>query len=285
MTRGLEQRAEAPITEAAVHQEIAERLANKKRLTIGFIPDGGRRGGESLFQTLDAFTAHKFGHREGAKRAIELGKHARKHLPPINLVVWGLSVYNQERTQEELNDDLLPLLSEVTTVATNDAVQHGERIIHLGRKEPLYDSKGDLLVPGLPNELKEKLIMAEELTKGNGGPILAVAINYLGDDEMTRIYDRFQAAKAENAKNPEKGIPHNTPFTRDTWRKYGDDGGMLGDITTVIRTAGGSRFSNFGWRAGNSELRVIEKYVTEVTPFDVEQALLDSLRTEQKHGK
>lgn len=268
--------------EEAVHQELKE-LINSDT-TIVLTPDGGRRGGRAHFGMFNPL-AEKLGHRKATANLFIIERHLRKYVRKGNLIIWGAQPANLERDEEEVQGDLLPLLAEGMQIAEKEAVRNGERIVSLGRREPLYDTRGKLLVRGLPDFLLERIDHALDVTKNNDGPLFGVAINYSGDDEMTRIYERFQAAKAENAKDPKRGIPQNTPFTPETWRPYGDDGGLLPPVTVMLRTAGGNRFSGFGHRTNNAELRTVESYITDVTSYELEVQLLDALKTEQRHGK
>jgi len=275
-----ERRAESPqetLSEEEVHRELWEILKDRPRITVGFIPDGTRRWAKQKFSLL-APVAHRLGHNKGAEKVIDIVHHFRNELPPMNLMPWGFSTDNWSRPQDEV-EALFPLLNDTVELMVKEAIEVDGRIIHMGRKDPLYNTQGQLLIPGLPEPLRSTLIKAEELTINNNGAIIAPAINYSGRDELIRIHERYQA-EIQNGE-----LPHTTPFTPDLWFKYGDDGGALGEITSLIRTSGEQRTSAFGWRADYAEFRVIDKHLPDVTNLDIETLILDSLTADRRFGK
>lgn len=270
------QRAEL-LSEEKVHQELWEILKDQPRITVGIIPDGNRRWASRKFGVL-APVAHKLGHNKGMEIGIGIVRHFRKELPPMNLIPWGFSTDNWKRPQDEI-DALFPLLNETVELMVEEARKASGRIIHMGRRDPLYDQNGNLIIPGLPEPLKTTLIVAEETTRENKGAIIAPAINYSGRDELTRIHEKFQHAKEIGE------LPEDAPFTHDIWFRYGDDGGALGELATLIRTSGEQRSSAFGWRADHAEFRVIDKHLPDVTTMDIEEMILDSLKADRRLGK
>ena len=275
-----ERRAESPqetLSEEEVHRELWEILKDRPRITVGFIPDGNRRWARQKFGIL-ASVAHRVGHDEGGKKLISIVRHSRDKLPPMNLMPWGYSIDNWGRPQDEIGE-LLPLLNGVVELMMEEAVKADGRIIHMGRKDPLCDRDGKIIIPGLPEFLRTTLTRAEKLTKGNQGAIIAPAINYSGRDELTRIYERFQHAIRIGE------LPDGTPLTPDLWFRFGDDGGALGESAVLIRTSDEHRTSAFGWRADYAEFRVIAKHLPDVTALDIETMILDALNVEQRRGK
>ena len=275
-----ERRAESPqetLSEEEVHRELWEILKDRPRITVGFIPDGNRRWARQKFGIL-ASVAHRVGHDEGGKKLISIVRHSRDKLPPMNLMPWGYSIDNWGRPHDEI-EELLPLLNDVVKLMTKEAVEAGGRIIHMGRKNPLCDRNGEIIIPGLPEPLKTTLTRAEELTRENQGAIIAPAINYSGRDELTRIHERFQHAINSGE------LPADTQFTPDLWFRFGDDGGALGESAVLIRTSDEHRTSAFGWRADYAEFRVIAKHLPDVTALDIETMILDALNVEQRRGK
>ncbi len=264
-------------SEEQVHQELREILKDQPRITVGIILDGNRRWAKDRFGIM-APVAHKLGHDKGTEKVIGIVRHFREELPPMNLMPWGFSTDNWSRPANELKA-LFPLLNDTVELMTREAMEFDGRIIHMGRKEPLYDSIGNLLIRGLPETLKETLARAEELTKNNKGAIIAPAINYLGRDEITRIEQRFQEAKMRGE------IPEDARLTEDMQMLFGDDRGELGEMSVIIRTAGEYRLSKFGWRADPAEFRVTDKRLPEVENIDIELLILDGLKAEKRHGK
>ncbi len=264
-------------SEEQVHQELREILKDQPRITVGIIPDGNRRWAREKFGIL-APVAHRVGHDKGTEKVIGIVHHFKDELPPMNLMPWGFSTDNWNRPQDEI-EALFPLLKTTVELMVKEAIGIDGRIIHMGRKDPLYDQDGKLIIPGLPDPLKTTLTLAEETTRENKGAIIAPAINYSGRDELTRIHEKFQNAKEIGE------LPEDTPFTHDIWFRYGDDGGALGELATLIRTSGEHRSSGFGWRADHAEFRVIDKHLPDVSTMDIEEMILDSLKADRRLGK
>src|SRR3989344_3623716 len=265
------------LSEEEIHQELWEILKGQPRITVGFIPDGNRRWARGKFGLL-APVAHRLGHNKGTEKVIGIVRHFREELPPMNLMPWGFSTDNWNRPQDEI-EALFPLLTDTVELITKEAMEVDGRVIHMGRKDPLYDQDGNLIVPGLPEPLRTTLSLAEELTQGNKGAIIAPAINYSGRDELIRIHEKYQHAKEIGE------LLKDAPFTPNIWFRYGDDGGALGELTVLIRTSGEYRSSAFGWRADYAEFRVIDNHLPDITTLDIELKILNSLKPKRRVGK
>lgn len=259
------------VTEEGIRGEIEAILKGKPPIGVGIILDGNRRWAESNG------LLRRIGHERGKDRTRDfLGFFEGL---PINALLWAFAIANWERPDDE-KKDLFKLYTETTTnELLPEALKKNAVIIHYGRKEPLLSESGKILIPGLPDPVLEALTNAEEKTKNNTGQIIGLAINYSGDDEITRIQEKFQKAKHEGLIGP------NVPFTRLYWHQFSDDGGKMGDLRSLLRTSGEQRDSNFGWRAGKAEFETIQKKLPEVERIDVAIALLDTLKRSQRFGK
>lgn len=258
-------------TEQGLYSEIAEILKNKPPIGVGVILDGNRRwaNANGLLRRL--------GHEKGKDKTKDFLRFFEGL--PVNALLWAFSTANWDRPDDE-KKDLFKLYAEtITNELLPEALKKNAIIIHYGRKEPLLSESGKILIPGLPDPVLEALTKAKEKTKDNTGQIIGLAINYSGEDELTRIYDRFQKAKYEGLIGP------NVPFTRPYWHQFSDDGGRMKDLRCLVRTSGEQRTSGFGWRADYAEPYVIEKNLPDVDRRDIGFALLKTLTRAQRFGK
>ena len=133
---------------------------------VVIIPDGNRRWAKE--RKLLPFQ----GHTEGYARANELITEA-KRLGIEYLTLWAFSTENWNRSEDEVRQLLLLIergLKELQTKIKGERA----RFVHLGRKDRLGENITRLI---------EKL---EEETKENNELTLCLAIDYGGEDEVTR---------------------------------------------------------------------------------------------------
>lgn len=257
--------------EYQAYKEISEMLKGKSPISLGIILDGNRRWADQHSVT------RKLGHMMGKERAKKILEFLEGL--PLNALLWAFSTDNWGRPEEE-KKNLFKLYAEtITHELLPEAIKKNSIIIHYGRKYPLLDASGKILIPALPDHLLEAIVSAQEKTKNNTGQIIGLAINYSGGDELTRIHEAFQQAIADGKIDPK------TPFTRPYWHQFSDDKGRMGNLHTIMRTSGESRLSGFGWRADYGEPYRIEKMLPDVEPIDVAQGLLTTLKRNQRFGR
>ena len=180
---------------------------------LAIMIDGNRRWARS--RGLPAFV----GHRRGIKRVMEITDYAQKKGIKV-LTLYGFSTENWERPPEEVNY-LMQLFIQYATKYLPKAKKSGIRFRHLGRKDRL-----SVL-------LRQKLRIAERLTKNNKKMILNIALDYGGKDEIVRAVKKIIQRRIPAKKITEQLIMANLD-TKD-----------LPDVDFVIRTSGEMRLSNF----------------------------------------
>lgn len=188
-----------------------------------------------------------FGHQEGAKsvRAI-VTQCARLELDVLTL--YSFSVENWKRPAEEV-DFLMQLYVEYLQEERRTMMDNNVRFAQIGRRQ------------GLPDPVLRELDKTIEITSGNTGMTLVLAINY---GSRTEIIDAVQsiAAKVKSGRLDPDAIDEKV-FSDHLYTARWPDPDLL------IRTAGEMRVSNYLlWQISYAEL-----YVADVCwpDFNVEE--------------
>lgn len=203
---------------------------------IAIIPDGNRR-----WTKLHRHPVLE-GHRRGAKVMHAVVDYLTTRVK--YLTVWGFSIDNWKRSEDEIQD-LLHLLAFWIDKDAPWLDKKGIRLRHIGR------------ISELPDFLQLAINEAVELTSDNKGMALNLAFNYTGRGE---IVDAVRRLVKDNI--PSQAIDESV-FTHYLYT----DG--MSDVDLVIRTAGELRLSNFLiWQTAYSEF-----YFTEVLwpDFNIEE--------------
>lgn len=189
---------------------------------IAIIPDGSRR-----WAKLHGVSAIE-GHRRGAEAMHNVVDYLIGHQIRY-LTLWGFSVDNWKRDQEEVNE-IFCLLTEWIKKDTPWLDQSNVRLQYIGRLKEL------------PSPLQQTINMALGLTDSNRAMTLTLAFNYSGRAE---IVDAIR--QIIDDRLPAEVIDENL-FNRYLYT----DG--IPDVDLVIRTAGDFRLSNFLlWQTAYSE--------------------------------
>lgn len=223
-------------------------------LTIEVTMDGNARFAKKTGIPLEK------GHAAGANKGAELTRFILSN--GMNLILWGFSTDNWKRPEEE-RENIFRLIDKTTKESLEELIKSGARVIHLGRKDRI------------PEYLRETLIEAEEKTKDNKGPILALAVDYSGRDELERAAEKSKEEKSS-----------------DSWwqsiRKHCDDKGLipdgLHDKIIAIRTGGDKRTSGFGFRIDFAELYFTTKQFPELTITDIKSIVVDYFKRDKRFG-
>ena len=135
---------------------------------LAVIPDGNRRWAKANDLPISE------GHRQCIHRVVpELINFSFEHGLEV-LTIWFFSTENWKRSENEVAT-LMSLFEEFFQQIVSDLIhKHNIRFVHLGRKDRL------------PCELLRHIYEIEESTKENSGPILNIAIDYSGSDELIR---------------------------------------------------------------------------------------------------
>jgi undecaprenyl diphosphate synthase len=207
---------------------------------IAFIMDGNGRWAKC--RGLSRLEGHRAG-LEAARRIIHyLGESGIKFV-----TLYAFSTENWSRPEEEVKGLFRILADSLKKGALADLHQNNVRIRHLGRQE------------GLPADVKKAITEATKLTQDNTGPVLSLALNYGGRQE---IVDAVRHVITE-------AIPA-CDITEKTFNDYLYTAG-LPDVDLVVRTSGEMRLSNFLlWQSAYAEY-----YFTPVLWPDFDRTEMD----------
>ena len=161
---------------------------------IAIIMDGNGRWAQS--RGLPRSAGHKAG-VEAVRRAVK----AAEKLDLKYLTLFGFSTENWNRPRAEI-DALFDLLRRFVNSDLESLKARNVRIRILGARE------------NLSADLKEIVERAENETRDNTGPVLSIAFNYGGRDEIVRAARRMADAAARGELNVET-IVVGLPFELD----------------------------------------------------------------------
>jgi undecaprenyl diphosphate synthase len=203
------------------------------------------------------------GHRAGVKTAREIIETcARLKLPCLTL--YAFSMENWRRPQTEV-DFLMRLLREYLKVELPTIHKNNIRLVVIGRSNQL------------PEAVRADIQRAMDITSGNTGMKLVVALNYGARAELVDAFN----AMLEHAKS--NGA---APFKADeeTVSEYLYTAG-LPDPDLLIRTSGEMRVSNFLlWQIAYAELYVTETLWPDFDRARLFEALIEYQKRERRYG-
>jgi undecaprenyl diphosphate synthase len=203
------------------------------------------------------------GHRAGVQSARAIIETCtRLNLPALTL--YAFSMENWRRPKAEI-DFLMRLLREYLRKELPAIQRNNIRLLVIGRQDQL------------PDAVRSDVDRAMELTAGNSGMKLAVALNYGGRAELVdafnRILDQVKKNGAADTRIDEEMISQNL-YTAE-----------LPDPDLLIRTSGEMRVSNFLlWQIAYAEIYVTETLWPDFTRVQLYEALLDFQKRERRYG-
>lgn len=223
---------------------------------LAIVPDGNRRWARS--KGLDP----NEGHREGAKRVLELTKAARDW--GIHTVTfWGLSTENWLQRPEKEVKVLVKMISKFLEKNLKEAKKDGVRIIHLGRKDRL------------PKMLLDGISKAEKESEKNKKYIFNVALDYGGQDEIVRAIQKIVKDKISLEKIDRKLVDSYLD-TRNQPYPYPD---------FLIRTSGEQRTSGLLlWQSHYAETYWESDHLPDFTTEKLKIAIMDYSRRRRRFG-
>lgn len=178
-----------------------------------------------------------FGHHAGAKRVREVVEACPEHGVKY-LTIFAFSTENWKRTQVEVAG-LMSLFRRYIAREMQALAEKNVRVRFIGDR------------PRLDPKLRELMDKLEEVTRGNDGTNLTIALNYGGRDEVARATQRLAEDVASGKLLPED-------VDEETLPKYLDTR-VLPDPDLVIRTSGEARISNFLlWQSAYAEYEFID---------------------------
>jgi undecaprenyl diphosphate synthase len=203
------------------------------------------------------------GHNRGAE-AVRRAVIGAAELGISYLTLFGFSSENWKRPITEV-DDLMGLLRLYLRSEIAEFHRNGVRLKVIGDRERL---SADLvsLISG-----------AEEMTAGNTGLQLTVALSYGGRSEIARAARRI--AERVKAGDIDPAAVDEALFERHLLTA-----GMP-DPDLVIRTSGEKRISNFLlWQTAYSELVFIDRLWPDFTKQDLEEAIREFRSRDRRYG-
>jgi len=180
------------------------------------------------------------------------------------LTLYAFSLENWRRPQHEV-DFLMRLLREYLKQELPEIHRNNIRMLVIGR------------VDQLPEDVRSDVRDAMEMTAGNTGMKLAVALNYGGRAELVdafnTILDRVRSNGAMHAPVDEKMISDNL-YTAG-----------MPDPDLLIRTSGEMRVSNFLlWQIAYAEIYVTETLWPDFSRPRLLEALVEFQKRERRYG-
>ena len=202
------------------------------------------------------------GHRAGTQTARStIETCARLKIEALTLYAFSVENWRRPKTEIEF---LMQLLREYLRREMPLLQKNGIRIRFLGRS--------DDLPAGVQKDTRE----AMEVTAGNKGMVLCVALNYGGRSE---IVDAVNAALARRAPGE-----RNLPVSEEEICANLYTGG-LPDPDLMIRTSGEMRVSNFLlWQIAYSEIFVTETLWPDFNRARFLEALVEYQKRERRYG-
>ncbi len=203
------------------------------------------------------------GHRRGVSTVRMISETATQ-LRIEAVTLYCLSSENWKRPQNEL-DFLMHLLEQYLIEERRTIMDQGLRLKVIGRRDRL------------PSHVIEQMDRTLEMSAGNPGTQLVLAIDYGGRDEITHAARSLARDAAAGRIDPEaidEAAFANRLFTRE-----------LPEVDLMIRTGGDMRVSNFLlWQISYAELWITEKCWPEFARDDFLNAVRDFSSRQRRFG-
>ena len=241
-------------SETVDHLEIP---IEKRPRHVAIIMDGNGRWA----QRQDKPRIH--GHQNGAKTVRRITEECAR-LKIEQLTLYCLSSENWKRPQDEL-EFLMFLLSEYLVHERETMMKNDIRLQIIGRRDRI------------PQEVQQEMDRSIEMTSGNSGTCLCLAINYGGRAEIVDAIRRICQSVQLGEMAPDE-------VTEATVSNHLYTAGMS-DPDLLIRTAGEMRVSNYLlWQISYAEMWVTEKMWPEFQIDDFHQAIRDFAKRNRRYG-
>ncbi len=180
------------------------------------------------------------------------------------LTLYCLSSENWKRPQLEL-DFLMRLLEQYLIEEEGSILRQNVRFMTIGRRE------------GIPPQVLEQMDRLVEISAGNRGLRLCLAINYGGRGELTDAVRRIAEDVREGRLSPGE-------ITEEVIDSHLDTAGSP-DPDLLIRTAGEMRVSNFLlWQISYAEIWVTPYCWPEFDEGQLHQAIRDFAGRDRRFG-
>jgi len=203
------------------------------------------------------------GHRRGAKIVERIAQYC-VDFGIESLTLYSFSMENWRRPKAEVNA-LMELYTRYLIEIRSTLMRNNVQLAHLGR------------LAGLPSALQKELVKTIELTAGNTGMVLALALNYGSRAEIVdatrKIAQEYKQGNFSLDSIDERCISEHL-YTVD-----------LADPDLLIRTASEMRVSNFLlWQISYSEFYVTKTLWPEFKKTSLEKAILAYAKRDRRFG-
>lgn len=236
---------------------LAQIDRNKIPAHVAIIMDGNGRWAKK--RGLPRTVGHRYG-VEALRQVIE----ASVDLKVSVLTVYAFSTENWKRPKEEVNI-LMGLIVEYLQKEISEMHRQNIKINTIGHIEEL------------PVAAQRELAKAVNLTKGNTGLKLNLALNYGGRMEIL-------AAAKSLAQDIEKGTIRNHEITEELFSAYFFTAGQP-DPDLLIRPSGELRISNFLlWQLAYAEMYFTDTYWPDFNKAEYYRALLAYQNRDRRYG-
>ena len=223
---------------------------------VGIIMDGNGRWAKKRG------LPRKFGHREGAKTFRKITRHAKK-IGIKYLTLYAFSTENWKRPKDEV--DAIMELFDKNLDEVRDFIEENIRVMFIGDRT--------LLSPSLQKKMKS----VEEDSKDFDSMTLVLAINYGGQDEITRAVRDISLEVRAGTLEPEK-------ITREIIERHLDTKGIP-PVDLIIRPSGEQRISNFLiWQSAYAEYIFSDILWPDYKPEDLEDAVYEFMKRNRRFG-
>lgn len=204
----------------------------------------------------------KFGHREGAKVFRKITRHAKK-IGVKYLTLYAFSTENWKRPKDEV-DAIMELFDKYLD-EVRDFIEENIRVCFIGDRT------------GLAESLQKKMKSVEEDSKDFDSMTLILAINYGGQDEITRAVKRI----AERVKSGEISADEITPELIEKSL----DTKEFPPVDLLIRPSGEQRLSNFLiWQTAYAEYVFSDILWPDYKPQNLEDAVYEYMKRNRRFG-
>jgi undecaprenyl diphosphate synthase len=205
------------------------------------------------------------GHAQGSEVLRTLLDACRTRPFIKHLTLYAFSIENWHRSPDEVND-LMNLLRHYVKREAATLHKNNVRLNFIGELEAL--------APDIQRDLAE----VRELTKGNTGLTVNMAISYGARQELMTAMQRIAKKVALGELNPESITAE--IITANLHTSASPDPDLL------IRTGGEERLSNFLlWQSAYTELYFTDILWPDFTPADLDAAIADYSHRERRFGK
>ncbi len=203
------------------------------------------------------------GHEAGAKTVRDIVTHCAR-LGIEVLTLYSFSTENWKRPREEV-EFLMELYARYLIGERETIMRNNVRFLHVGRRE------------GLPDSVLSEMDKTIEMSCGNSGLKLCLALNYGSRDEIVEAVRRIAGNVRDGRMAPE-GIDADV-ISKELYTAG------LPDPDLLIRTANERRVSNFLlWQISYAEIHVCEALWPDFGAEQLNDAIRDFAGRQRRFG-